>query len=272
MGIGYTEEKRKEESIGMKKKRVASILLILAVILLAAGGLKLYSDNQKRAAAEREYESLAELARQTEAETTVAETETETVAETEAPYVSPIQFDELRRINPDIVGWLKIEDTEIDYPIVQTGNNETYLNTDFEGKKSVAGAIYLDYECEPDFSGRHNIIYGHNMKNGSMFKDIVKYKDEAYFNEHQIITVYTPEREYHLRPMSALYTDPSGMRRKTKFTTEESFQAYVEEMTKGCAFGQKPEEPLGQIWSFITCSYEFNDARTILYAYEVTEE
>ena len=79
------------------------------------------------------------------------------------------------------------------------------------------------------------------MKNGSMFKDIVKYKDEEYFKEHQDITVYTPEREYHLRPMSVLYTEPTGMRRKTKFATEESFQAYVEEMTKGCDFAQIPE-------------------------------
>ena len=256
----------------MKKKRSASILLLLAVVLAAAAGIKTYVDYQVRAAAEREYESLAELARQTEAR---VETETPIESEpeeTEAPYVSPIQFDELKEINPDIVGWLKVEGTEIDYPIVQTGNNETYLNTDFEGKKSVAGAIYLDYESEPDFSGRHNIIYGHNMKNGSMFKDIVKYKDEEYFMEHQDITVYTPEREYHLRPMSVLYTEPTGMRRKTKFATEESFQAYVEEMTKGCSFAQIPEKPLEQLWSFITCSYEFNDARTILYAYEVTEE
>ena len=163
----------------MKKKRIASILLLLAVVLAAAAGIKTYVDYQVRAAAEREYESLAELARQTEAP---VETETPIESEpeeTEAPYVSPIQFDELKEINPDIVGWLKVEGTEIDYPIVQTGNNETYLNTDFEGKKSVAGAIYLDYESEPDFSGRHNIIYGHNMTNGSMFKDSVKYQDEA---------------------------------------------------------------------------------------------
>lgn len=255
----------------MKKKRIASVLLLLAVLLAAASGIKTYVDYQVRAAAEREYESLAELARQTEAPPVTevpAESEPE---ETEAPCVSPIQFEELQKINPDIVGWLKIEGTEIDYPIVQTGNNETYLNTDFEGKKSVAGAIYLDFECEPDFSGRHNIIYGHNMKNGSMFKDIVKYKDEEYFKEHRDITVYTPDREYHLRPMSVLYTEPTGIRRKTKFAAEESFQAYVGEMTKGCGFAQIPEKPLKQLWSFITCSYEFNDARTILYAYEITE-
>ena len=132
----------------MKKKRIASVLLLLAVVLAAVAGIKTYVDYQVRAAAEREYESLAELARETEAPTEIS-TEAET-EETEAPYVSPIQFDELRKINPDIVGWLKVEGTEIDYPIVQTGNNETYLNTDFEGKKSVAGAIYLDYESEPE--------------------------------------------------------------------------------------------------------------------------
>lgn len=257
----------------MKKKRIASALLLVALVLAAVTGIKIYVDDQARAAAEREYESLAALARETEtpAETEPAVTEQET-AETEAPYVSPIRFEELREINPDIVGWLKIEGTEIDYPIVQTGNNDTYLNTDFEGKKSLAGSIYLDYECEPDFSGRHNIIYGHNMRNGSMFKDIVRYKEEAYFKEHQEITVYTPDREFHLRPMSVLYTEPTGMRRKTQFATEESYRAYVEEMTKGCSFAQIPEKTPGQLWSFVTCSYEFNDARTILYAYEVPEE
>lgn len=253
----------------MKRRRIASVLLLLAVVFAAVAGVKVYVDYQARAAAEREYESLAELARQTEAP---SETETESVeAVTEAPYVSPINFDELKVINPDIVGWIKIEGTQIDYPIVQTGDNDKYLDTDFEGGKSAAGAIFLDYESEPDFSGRHNIVYGHNMKNGSMFKDIVKYKDEEYFKEHQDITVYTPEREYRLRAMSVLYTEPVGLRRKTQFASEESFQAYVEEMTKGCSFAQIPEGKLGQLWSFITCSYEFNDARTILYAYVLEE-
>lgn len=250
----------------MKNKKLAYGVLILALIFMAAGAGMLYSDFQTRNRAEQQYESLAELARETTAPETEAET---TESETSAAYVSPIDFEKLRKINPDIVGWIRIEGTAIDYPIVQTDNNETYLDTDFEGKKSVAGAIYLDYESEPDFSGRHNIIYGHHMKNGTMFKDIIKYKDEAFFKEHQEILIYTPMREYHLRPLTALYTDASGIRRKTVFETEENFQAYVEEMTKGGKFQQKPEEPVKQLWSFVTCSYEFNDARTIIYAYEV---
>ena len=253
----------------MKNKKLALGILILAFIFLVVGLGMLYSDFQTRNHAEQQYESIAELARETTAPETEANAPEE---ETGASYVSPIDFEELRKINPDIVGWIRIEGTVIDYPIVQTDNNETYLDTDFEGKKSVAGAIYLDYESEPDFSGRHNIIYGHHMKNGTMFKDIIKFKDEAFFREHQDIFVYTPEREYHLRPITALYTDASAIRRKTVFETDESFQAYVEEMTKKGLFLQKPEKPVEQLWSFVTCSYEFNDARTILYACEVPQE
>lgn len=253
----------------MKKNKKPVWLLGLAAIFLILGVWLSFSEYQKRYQAQKQYESLAELAEAEESKTPPLQPSEEEEGVEEPVYVSPIQFDELRKINPDVVGWIRVEDTMIDYPIVQTDNNETYLETDFEGRKSVAGAIYLDYECEPDFSGKHNIIYGHHMKNGCMFKDIVKYKDEAFFKEHQNITVYTPEREYHLKPVSALYTDASPLRRKTVFDTEESFNAYTNEMIKGCSFLQKPEEPVKQLWSFITCSYEFEDARTILYAAEV---
>lgn len=252
----------------MKKKKLALGILILAAVFLAIGTGMLYSDYRTKDQFQRQYESLAELAR----DNTGNEPAEETLkARKNGTYVSPIQFNQLRKINPDVVGWIKIEGTTIDYPIVRTDNNETYLVTDFEGNKSAAGAIFLDYESEPDFSGRHNILYGHHMKNGSMFKDIIKYKEETFFKEHQDIVIYTPEREYHLRPVTAFYTDSSPIRRKTVFESEESFQAYVKEMTKGSPFLQMPGEPVKQLWSFVTCSYEFQDARTILYACEVPQ-
>lgn len=244
----------------MKSKKMAFAVLVLSVIFLTVGAGMCYSDIKTVDCTQQKYENLANIARKNE-----------TKEKTNTAYVSPINFEVLKKINSDVVGWIRIEGTAIDYPIVHTDNNETYLGTDIEGKKSEAGAIYLDYESEPDFSGRHNIIYGHHMKNGSMFKDIIKYKDEAFFKEHQDIYIYTPEREYHLKAITALYTDSSPIRRKTLFKTEESFQAYVEEMTKGGAFLQKQKEPVRQLWSFVTCSYEFNDARTILYACEVPE-
>jgi sortase B len=254
----------------MKKSKFAVGILILAFVFLAAGAGMLYSDFHNKNQEKRQYESLAEIARESTEEENVTES-SDATGESEASYVSPIQFDKLRAINPDIVGWIRIDGTSIDYPIVQTDNNETYLDTDFEGKKNASGAIYLDYESEPDFSSRHNLLYGHHMKNGTMFKDIVKYKDETFYKEHQKITIYTPEREYDLRPISVLYTDASGERRKTRFDSEESFKAYVDEMTKNGLFYQKPESSMESLWSFVTCSYEFPDARTILYACEVPQ-
>ncbi len=255
----------------MEKRKLATVVLIIGLVLLVAGASMLVLDYQKKDKANRQNERLQELATEKSSEETKSNQDNETIAESSGAYVSPIQFDALKAINPDIVGWLKIENTSIDYPIVQTDNNETYLDIDFEGKKNASGAIFLDYESEPDFSGRHNILYGHHMKNGSMFKDIIKYKEESFFKEHQDITIYTPEREIHLRPFTVLYTDADGERRRTKFDTEEDFNGYVEKMTKKGLFYQKPDEPIGTLWSFVTCSYELADARTILYAYEVSQ-
>ncbi len=256
----------------MKNRKLATVVLMIGLVLLVAGASMLLSDYKKKDKTDRQNESLKELATEDGSkETKDVQDDKETNTESSGPYVSPIQFDALKAINPDIVGWLKIEGTSIDYPIVQTDNNETYLDTDFEGKKNASGAIFLDYESEPDFSGRHNILYGHHMKNGSMFKDIIKYKEESFFKEHQTITIYTPEREYHLRPFTVLYTDADGERRRTKFDTEEDFHGYVEKMTKKGLFYQKPDEPINTLWSFVTCSYELADARTILYAYEVSQ-
>lgn len=255
----------------MEKRKLATIVLIMGLVLLVAGASMLLSDYQKRDKADRQNESLKELATEKSSEETKSTQDKETIAESSGAYVSPIQFDALKTINPDIVGWLKIDGTSIDYPIVQTDDNETYLDMDFEGKKNASGAIFLDYESEPDFSGKHNILYGHHMKNGSMFKDIIKYKEELFFKEHQDITIYTPEREFHLRPFTVLYTDADGERRRTKFDTEEDFDGYVDKMTKKGLFYQKPDKSIGTLWSFVTCSYELADARTILYAYEVSQ-
>lgn len=255
----------------MEKRKLATVVLVMGLVLFLAGASMLFSDYQKKYKADRQNESLKELATEESSGETKSIQDKETDTESSGQYVSPIQFDALKAINPDIVGWLKIEGTSIDYPIVQTDDNETYLEIDFEGKKNASGAIFLDYESEPDFSGRHNILYGHHMKNGSMFKDIIKYKEETFFKEHQDITIYTPEQEFHLRPFTVLYTDADGERRRTKFDTEEDFDGYVEKMTKKGLFYQKPDESIGTLWSFVTCSYELADARTILYAYEVSQ-
>ena len=181
-----------------------------------------------------------------------------------------IDFDALKKINPDVVSWITIPGTNIDYPVLQGKDNNQYLHKDMEGKDSAAGAIFLDHGDEADLSSRHNIIYGHHMKNGTMFKDIVKYKDQQYFDEHQDITIYTPDREIHLKALAAVVTSPDAIRRKIDFLSQEEFTSYIEEMTKDArAFATVPKGTVIRcLYSFVTCSYEFQNARTILYAYE----
>ena len=181
-----------------------------------------------------------------------------------------IDFDALKKINPDVVSWITIPGTNIDYPLLQGKDNNQYLHKDMEGRDSAAGAIFLDHDDKADLSSRHNIIYGHHMKNGTMFKDIVKYKDQQYFDEHQDIILYTPDREIHLKALAAVVANPDAIRRKIDFQSWEEFTSYIEEMSKGAkAFAAVPKGvTIRRLYSFVTCSYEFQNARTILYAYE----
>lgn len=245
-----------------KTARIVRILCGLCILVCTLIlSIECFRDWQQK----RQSESLWELAK---VKTTVAErlprlTELE---EMEHPYVSPIDFEVLRKVNQDVIAWLNIPGTSIDYPVIQGTDNEKYLSMSFEGEKSAAGAIFLDYESDEDLLGRHSIFYGHHMKNKTMFADIVKFREEEFFKEHREIILYTPERELHLTTVAALYGDSSGEKRRTKFSTEEEFLTYVDEMTGGCTFRDIPEGEIRHLYSFATCSYEFEDARTILYA------
>lgn len=248
------------------------LVLILMVIVSSVGVVNRYLQDKR---AEEEYRRLAELARETTEATTEAPTEAltepqETEPETEA-YISPIDFEALSEVNPDVIGWIRIPDTNVDYPIVQTDDNDKYLHTSFEGEESIAGTVYLDFESDSDMMGFNNILYGHNMKNGSMFKDIVKYKDQSYFDEHKYFEIYTPERTIRLKAISCYYAKAEPIVRKTRFKTRESYEAFIKEMIKPCAWYEMPEFPIDSLYTLVTCSYEVNDARTILYAVEVDE-
>ena len=163
-------------------------------------------------------------------------------------------------------------DTKIDYPIVQSPDNQYYLHKDFEGNDSVYGAIYLDADSKSDFSGWNNPIYGHHMKDGSMFKDVVKFKDQEFFENHRYFEIYTPERTIHLKTLGCYYSDSNGIVRKTSFKSQASFDKWVSERLAPCSFAEAPTQPFDSMFVLITCSYEKNDARTLLFAAEVDED
>lgn len=187
----------------------------------------------------------------------------------EATYVSPIDFEALRAQNPDVVGWIQIPDTRIDYPILHTENNEIYLHQDFKRNESAYGAIFLDCDSKPDFSSRNNPIYGHHMKDGSMFKDVTKFKEEQFFKEHPYFKIYTPERTIYLKAIACYYGSSDGIVRKTHFQNQEDFDAWLLERLKPCSYAEIPEKSVASVFTLVTCSYEVPDARTMLFAVEV---
>ena len=229
---------------------------VIAVICLAFGtaGVAMHKWDEMRQ--EKAHEELtAQVVGMSEAGTTgeimpekkVPEVENEigeTNAIKETEYVSAIDFSALDFQNPDVVAWIQ---------------------------KSTAGTIFLDYADQADFSSLHNVLYGHHMKNGSMFKDISRYKDQGYFDQHSEIILYTPEREIHLKALAAVCTSPDAIRRKTEFASGEEFASYIQQMTAGASASAPVEGTIVRLYSFVTCSYEFNNARTILYAYESAE-
>lgn len=264
-----------------KRNVFHKIILAVLISLSLVSGVWVIAEMAENYKAQQEYESLAQLVRQTEPEPfsepeteeetkkdTQPETQRETQRETQPPYVSPIDFEELARINPDVVGWIRIPGTNIDYPIVQGETNDTYLHRSFEGEETAAGSIFLDFASQRDLRGYNNIFYGHHMRNGSMFRDIVYYKEEEYFKEHQYFELYTPKETIHLKAVSCYYIKNDPTVRRTRFKSREAFQEFVRKMIEPCSYGEIPEEPVKNLYTFVTCSYEVDDGRTVLFAVE----
>lgn len=177
-------------------------------------------------------------------------------------------FSKLLVINPETVGWLVIPGTQINYPIVQAKDNDKYLHTGFNGESSAAGSIFLDYESSPDMLGRNNVIYGHNMKNGTMFRDLLQFKDKDFFEKHRNFQIYTSDRVINLKAISCYYGKADAGIRKTKFDNQEEYQEFVINLIHKCPYAEYPVGAVKSIYTLITCSYEVNDARTYLIAIE----
>lgn len=98
--------------------------------------------------------------------------------------------------NKDIVAWVEIPDTNISYPVLQTDNDDYYLSHNIDGEENPYGAIFLSCINSPDFSDSHNIVFGHNMSDGTMFNNLNKYGDKNYYLSHPYIYIYTPKYTY----------------------------------------------------------------------------
>lgn len=150
--------------------------------------------------------------------------ETETV-ETE----SPIDFASLEKINPDIYAWIWIPDTKIDYPVVQDPKDNTYyLNRTIERKEGYPGSIYSELENAKDFSDPNTILYGHNMRDGSMFGELKLFQDYTYMEKHPYVYIYTPEETIRYEVFAAVTFDNRHILKTYDFTKWIEYQIYLD--------------------------------------------
>ena len=179
---------------------------------------------------------------------------------------APVDFAALQKRNPDTVGWIFCTGTAIDYPIVQGPDNEYYLARLFTGTSNAAGSIFLDYRNSPDFTDRHSILYGHNMKNGSMFASLTSYRDPEYFREHPQFLLCTPEKTYSVEIFSGYSAGVEDEAWRISFDSEEEFADWAaQEKEKSCFESDITPSGTDRIVTLSTCSYEFEEARFVVH-------
>lgn len=142
-----------------------------------------------------------------------------------------IDFDALKEMNEDIIGWIRFDKNGINYPVLQGRDNEEYLRILPDKTKNSSGSIFMDYLCSADFTDSHTIIYGHNMKNLSMFGRLKKYRTvEGYYETNRYFTIYTPDQIYRYEIFAWYEVGVEDSVYQVGFTEEDAFGEFVDWM------------------------------------------
>lgn len=175
-----------------------------------------------------------------------------------------VDFGILQKINPDIVAWIYSPDTVINYPIVQGADNVYYLHRLVNGQKNANGTLFMDCANSGQFTGENTIIYGHHMKNGSMFASLEKYKKQAYYDEHPILYFLTPEKTYRLVVFAGFVTASDSDVYTLQFG-DAGQHDWIDRGKQRSDFQTDvqvgDEEP---VVTLSTCDYTYEDARYVV--------
>ena len=250
----------------MKNRKFIKIINtdLIAVFVFAAFNIgKIYYDYNK---ANNTYEVIQDeyiATKEVESNSEATQGNDEQPPKSTEPPIA-IDFDALLNRNKDVIGWLYCPDTVINYPVVQGKNNDQYLRKDLDGKYLVSGTLFADYRNGALDEDANYIIYGHNMKNGTMFSPLAKYKQQSYYNQHPIMYYLTPDGNYKLELFAGLV-----VKRDDKIylpnQSEEEFAELIEEYRAKSTFKSDIElEYNDTIVTLSTCSYEFDNARYIV--------
>ncbi len=206
-----------------------------------------------------------------EAETAIAPTP-ETIPQTPTPtprvWTILDEYKDLPGKNKDVRGWVRQEGTVIDYPVLQGTDNDWYLARNIDKKKVVSGSIVLDFRVDIRSIGRNTPLYGHNMKRGSMFHSLVNYKTETYFKAHPTIRFDTLYDRMEWEIVAVYVVDSSYNYVITMdFADDAEYRTFLDDIqTRSMYPLRQPLTLDDKILTMVTCSYEFDGARTVVQA------
>ena len=194
--------------------------------------------------------------------------EAEAAAGGEEKLLAPISVDfrALQEINPDVVGWIYCEDTVVNYPLLMGETDDDYIHTTYTGEESSAGSIFIESQNLRDFQDANTIIYGHHMRDGSMFALLKRYADQSYYEAHPVWWILTPEQDYRVDLFSA-YTTSAYSDTYTIYPAQgPDFDAYLEKAARQSDFESAVEwDPYGRYVLLSTCAYDFDQARYVVH-------
>ena len=223
-------EKKRENRAGRKRWLLIMDAVLLLALLFALWQLVATLVSYRRA--QEKYDAIAEQAVRTAAPqpTAAAPGAEETPQPTEKPSEVPIlvDFETLRQQNGDIVAWLYSADTPINYPVVQTDNNQYYLTHDFDRKKDAGGTLFFDSRNDVAAPDRNLILYGHRMKDDSMFGTLPDYAEASYWEEHPVMYLITEQQSYRVEIFACRTVSADKMQYfATGFESEAAYASYL---------------------------------------------
>ena len=251
----------------MKQKKTngrfsaASVVMLLLLGIFLFSAVRVFAILRQRELSRQANDQLAMLAVTPNEELQTAAQAQTTVS---VPVPITVDFEQLKQENEDIVAWLHCPDTPIHYPVVQGQDNVFYLKHMIDGQRNDCGAIFLDCESSKTLSDSFSLIYGHNLKNDTMFGSLLRYAEQAYYDEHKDIFVLTPETTYVLELFAGFTTDSDdGL--YTLPLTETTRERVIENSIARSDFvsGLRPETG-DRLLALSTCSYAYDDARYVV--------
>lgn len=242
------------------RKNPWRVVFIVSIIVLIAALIGLGAIAFQYLSQQRAYDDLEQYA-------SISDAENVSLADL------TVDWDALRAVNPDIVAWIYIPDSPVNYPVVQGQDNQEYLHKAFDGSTgwlASAGTIFLDSNNASDFSDRNSALYGHHMNDGSMFASLSDWQNNDEFNSHRDIYLLTPQGNYRLKTFAMVKTTGTDALVQTTFSSKESYRSYIQDKLDRSVVTQEGDvlgaSDITQSMLFSTCEYSQADGRAVLFA------